>query len=180
MTTTKNMTKYPPRTEAEWTTRLAVRNANSWFENCIKQFERQAEEMMRYHERFKTAAANGDQSATTSDVLSWAVMHAAQGTGNLRLDLAVTRAADLERGRMLGCSIVEDAQPEDHSEAKAIKTPTVQWHVVTDEDEVAMTADSVAEQANLQRTSPRLFAVKYARDNSGPLEGESLRAEPAQ
>ena len=55
---------------------------------------------------------------------------------------------------------------------------TRHWTVFADDGHVAMTAADVAKMAKFERTTPRLFAQKYARQNSGPLEGEKLTAVP--
>jgi hypothetical protein len=77
----------------------AIASTEKWMDEQIKVFERAAADLREYRDRFhEVAAGNEDSRSSLVDHLSWFVNSAAKGVhGNLRLDLAVNRAAELQR-----------------------------------------------------------------------------------
>ncbi len=78
----------------------AIRNAERWMEQQIEVFEKAARNLREHQQRFIETAreeeVGGDPVSSLTNHLSWFVNDAAKFTsGNLRLDLAVTAAAQL-------------------------------------------------------------------------------------
>ena len=75
-----------------------IESGRELFANAARLLRDYAAEMDRYAERYDACAT--DESTKHEDVLSWAVNHVACLQSNLRLDLFVSRAAQIAQRRM--------------------------------------------------------------------------------
>jgi hypothetical protein len=86
----------------------SIASARELLTNAADLLRRYAEEMERYAVRYDDCG--NDPSVKHESVLSWAVNHVASLQGNMRLDLMVTKAAEIaERRTQLAAGADDEA-----------------------------------------------------------------------